>query len=91
MTLGDVFFQVVELSAANIAAVMLDSHLYPQSSSSQKNNLAKPGVVPTKYGNPVQYKERSKCIVVVSQASKDQYKINSLYIFQMVPAKLASQ
>jgi len=54
MTLGEVVFQVIELSAANIVPVMLHTHLHPQSSSPQKSNLAKPSVVPTKSANRVQ-------------------------------------
>jgi hypothetical protein len=59
MTLEEVVFLVAELSAANIAPVMLHTHLHPQISSLQTSKLTKPGVLPTKSGNRVQYKERT--------------------------------
>ena len=54
MTLGEVVFRVVELSVANIAPLIVHTHLHSQSSPSQKSNLAKLCVLRTKSGNRVQ-------------------------------------
>jgi hypothetical protein len=75
MTLGEVVFRLVELSAATIAPGIFHTNLHPQSSASQ-NKATRRNLVSFQQNPEIECNKRTGVYRCFPQASKDQHKIN---------------